>query len=49
LLGVVTRHGRKRGHWLTKPAANEGPAWQQERLPGNSPKLTSARLQREVE
>ena len=32
LLCVVTLLGRKRGHWLTKPAENEDPAWQQERL-----------------
>jgi len=31
LLCVVTLLGRKRGHWLTKPAANEDPVWQQER------------------
>ena len=33
LLCVVTLLGRKRGHWLTKHAANEDPAWQQERPP----------------
>ena len=32
LLCVVTLLGRKRGHWLTKPAENEDPPWQQERL-----------------
>ena len=33
LLCVVTLLGRKRGHWLTKPAGNEDAAWQQERSP----------------
>ena len=33
LLCLVTLLGRKRGHWLTKPAENEDPAWQQERPP----------------
>ena len=33
LLCVVTLLGRKRGHWLTKPAENEDVAWQQERPP----------------
>ena len=31
MLCIVTLLGRKRGHWLTKPAKNEDPAWQQER------------------
>ena len=33
LLCVVTLLGRKRGHWLTKPAENKDPGWQQERPP----------------
>ena len=33
MLCVVTLLGRKRGHWLKKPAENEDAAWQQERLP----------------
>ena len=33
MLCVVTLLGRKRGHWLTKPAENEDAAWQQERSP----------------
>ena len=32
MLCVVTPLGRKGGHWLKKPAENEDPAWQQERL-----------------
>ena len=30
---VTTLLGRRRGHWLTKPAENEDAAWQQERSP----------------
>ena len=33
LLCVVTLLGRKRGHWFTKPAENEDPAWKLERPP----------------
>ena len=33
MLCIVTQLGKKRGHWLTKPAENEDAALQQERPP----------------